>query len=33
MSSVALGRLDVFYERGIHSWDIAAGILVFAILY
>jgi fructose-1,6-bisphosphatase/inositol monophosphatase family enzyme len=28
MSSVACGRLDVFYERGIHSWDIAAASLL-----
>jgi myo-inositol-1(or 4)-monophosphatase len=24
----ALGRFDAFYERGLHSWDIAAGALV-----
>jgi len=28
MSSVACGRLDAFYERGIHSWDIAAASLI-----
>jgi len=28
MSSVACGRLDAFYERGIHSWDIAAASLL-----
>jgi myo-inositol-1(or 4)-monophosphatase len=27
---VAGGRLDGFYERGVNSWDIAAGILVAA---
>jgi len=26
--SVALGRLDAYYEVGIHSWDIAAGSLI-----
>jgi len=26
--SVACGRFDVFYEFGIHPWDIAAGILM-----
>eukprot|EP01113_Clastostelium_recurvatum_P029771 TRINITY_DN3599_c0_g1_i2.p1 TRINITY_DN3599_c0_g1~~TRINITY_DN3599_c0_g1_i2.p1 ORF type:complete len:298 (-),score=60.25 TRINITY_DN3599_c0_g1_i2:94-909(-) len=26
--SVAIGRLDAYYEAGIHSWDIAAGTLV-----
>ncbi len=25
MCSVACGRLDVYYEVGIHPWDIAAG--------
>ena len=24
----ALGRFDAFYERGLHSWDLAAGALV-----
>jgi len=28
MSSVASGRLDAFYEKGIHSWDIAAASLI-----
>lgn len=28
MSSVACGRLDAFYEKGIHSWDIAAASLI-----
>jgi len=26
--SVACGRLDAFYECGIHPWDIAAGVLI-----
>lgn len=25
---VAEGRLDAFYERNLHAWDIAAGILI-----
>jgi len=25
---VACGRLDIFYEFGIHPWDIAAGVLI-----
>jgi myo-inositol-1(or 4)-monophosphatase len=25
---VAAGRLDAFYERGLHAWDIAAGGLI-----
>jgi myo-inositol-1(or 4)-monophosphatase len=25
---VAAGRLDAFYERGLHAWDIAAGSLI-----
>jgi len=24
----AYGRLDAFYERGVHAWDIAAGVLI-----
>lgn len=28
MCSVACGRLDAFYERGIHPWDIAAGTII-----
>jgi len=28
MSSVASGRLDAFYEKGIHAWDIAAASLI-----
>eukprot|EP01117_Protostelium_nocturnum_P017882 TRINITY_DN7360_c0_g1_i2.p1 TRINITY_DN7360_c0_g1~~TRINITY_DN7360_c0_g1_i2.p1 ORF type:complete len:237 (+),score=64.68 TRINITY_DN7360_c0_g1_i2:213-923(+) len=28
LCSVALGRLDAFYEFGIHPWDIAAGVLI-----
>ena len=26
----AFGRLDAFYERGVHNWDIAAGSLICA---
>ncbi|QIN81652.1 inositol monophosphatase [Rubrobacter tropicus] len=25
---VAAGRLDAYYERGIHAWDVAAGALI-----
>lgn len=25
---VAAGRLDAFYERGLHAWDVAAGSLI-----
>lgn len=25
---VAAGRLDAYYERGIHAWDVAAGSLI-----
>ena len=28
LCSVAAGRLDAFYERGLHAWDFAAGGLV-----
>ena len=28
MAYVAAGRLDGFWERGLHSWDIAAGVLI-----
>ena len=28
MAFVAAGRLDAFWERGLHSWDIAAGALL-----
>jgi myo-inositol-1(or 4)-monophosphatase len=28
LCAVASGRLDAFYERGLHPWDIAAGILM-----
>lgn len=28
LCSVAAGRLDVYYERGLHPWDHAAGALV-----
>jgi myo-inositol-1(or 4)-monophosphatase len=25
---VAAGRLDAYYERGVHAWDVAAGALI-----
>jgi myo-inositol-1(or 4)-monophosphatase len=28
LCSVALGRVDVFYERGLAPWDLAAGALI-----
>ena len=28
LCSVAAGRLDAFYERGLHEWDFAAGGLI-----
>ncbi len=28
LCAVATGRLDGYYERGLHVWDIAAGLLV-----
>lgn len=28
LSDVAAGRLDGYYERGLHSWDLAAGDLI-----
>lgn len=28
LCAVAAGRLDAYYERGVHSWDIAAGWLL-----
>ncbi|MFC1414233.1 inositol monophosphatase family protein [Streptacidiphilus sp. N1-12] len=28
LCDVAIGRLDGFYERGLHPWDHAAGVLV-----
>eukprot|EP01111_Echinosteliopsis_oligospora_P002752 TRINITY_DN1422_c0_g1_i1.p1 TRINITY_DN1422_c0_g1~~TRINITY_DN1422_c0_g1_i1.p1 ORF type:complete len:277 (-),score=86.71 TRINITY_DN1422_c0_g1_i1:64-894(-) len=28
MVSVGIGRLDVFYEKGIHAWDIAAASII-----
>jgi myo-inositol-1(or 4)-monophosphatase len=28
LCSVAAGRLDAFYERGLHPWDLAAGGLI-----
>jgi myo-inositol-1(or 4)-monophosphatase len=30
LCSVAAGRLDAFYERGLHPWDVAAGGLIAA---
>lgn len=28
LCDVACGRLDAFYERGLHPWDLAAGVLI-----
>src|SRR4029077_1799386 len=28
LCSVAAGRLDAFYERGLNYWDFAAGVLL-----
>ena len=28
LSDVAAGRLDGYYERGLHPWDLAAGDLI-----
>lgn len=28
MCNAAMGRLDVFYEFGINTWDIAAGVII-----
>ncbi|WP_172293873.1 inositol monophosphatase family protein [Pseudoruegeria sp. HB172150] len=28
MAYVAAGRLDGFWERGLHSWDVAAGVVI-----
>jgi myo-inositol-1(or 4)-monophosphatase len=28
LCDVAMGRLDAYYERGLHPWDYAAGDLV-----
>jgi len=28
MCCVACGRLDAFYEKGIHAWDVAAGSII-----
>jgi len=28
LAYIAAGRLDGYWERGIHSWDVAAGILI-----
>ncbi len=30
LCSVACGRVDAFYERGLNSWDLAAGALIAA---
>jgi myo-inositol-1(or 4)-monophosphatase len=30
LCSVAAGRVDAFYERGMHEWDYAAGSLIAA---
>jgi myo-inositol-1(or 4)-monophosphatase len=30
LCSVAAGRVDAYYERGVHSWDFAAGGLIAA---
>ena len=27
-ASIAMGRADVYVERGIHAWDIAAGVVI-----
>lgn len=28
LAYVAAGRLDAYWERGLHAWDIAAGVLI-----
>jgi myo-inositol-1(or 4)-monophosphatase len=28
LANVAAGRLDGFFEQGIHAWDVAAGSLI-----
>ena len=28
LCSVACGRLDAYYERGLGPWDLAAGVLI-----
>jgi myo-inositol-1(or 4)-monophosphatase len=28
LCSVACGRVDAFYERGVKAWDVAAGELI-----
>lgn len=28
MATVALGGADVYFEIGIHAWDIAAGVVI-----
>jgi myo-inositol-1(or 4)-monophosphatase len=30
LCSVACGRVDAYYERGLHHWDLAAGTLIAA---
>jgi len=30
MCSVALGRVDIYFEYGIHAWDVAAGSIILA---
>jgi myo-inositol-1(or 4)-monophosphatase len=30
LCSVACGRVDAYYERGLHHWDLAAGALIAA---
>lgn len=30
LTAVAAGRLDAYYERGLHPWDMAAGSLIVA---
>jgi myo-inositol-1(or 4)-monophosphatase len=30
LCDVACGRLDAYYERGLHPWDMAAGLLIAA---
>ena len=28
MVNVAMGRSEIYIERGIHAWDIAAGVII-----
>jgi myo-inositol-1(or 4)-monophosphatase len=30
LAYVAAGRFDGYWERGLHAWDIAAGLLIVA---